>query len=601
MPTSPLRFLWCATSGYRRWYLWMMLAPLVAALYAPLAYYALKLTVDALDAGAGAGALLGSAALYLTVDLGAGLAWRIHAWASWRSEPFVRSGIVVDAVARVLSYPMAFFHDSPAGGMASKIRGLTVGYDTLWAQLNCGIALSLLALVANVGGIVLVRPWLGAIALVWVALAAAVNVALARRVQRVAAAAGEARHRTVGAYADILGNAATVKGYAARRRECRRLRLLIGRDAIPAEVAELRLDLRVGLVNDALRLLFIVAMLGGMLRLWSNHAIGAGDMVFVFGAMLAVSERLFESVQQYQMLAERLGDLRSALALLDAGVDEYGGAHTAFAAPPGIEFRDVDFAYAGGHRVFQGLNLTIAPGEKVGIVGATGAGKSSLVQLLLKMQRPGAGCVCIGGQDIATLDADALRRCIGLIPQDISLFHRDLRANIAYGKPGAGDAAIEHAARRAHAHGFIMRLAAGYATPVGERGVKLSGGQRQRIGIARALLKDAPILVLDEATSSLDSRTEALIHAALRELIDGKTVLAIAHRLSTLQDMDRIVVLDHGRVVESGTHAELLADPDSRYAALWAAQGGKARAEPQPDSALRRDALKPSPGRPKMA
>jgi ATP-binding cassette subfamily B protein len=227
------------------------------------------------------------------------------------------------------------------------------------------------------------------------------------------------------------------------------------------------------------------------------------------------------------------------------------------------------FSHAGGQRVFDHLDLTVAPGEKVGIVGETGAGKSTLVQLLLKAVQPESGQILVGGRDIAEIDADAIRRLIGVVPQDVGLFHRSLSENLAYGRPGAGSAEIEAAARSAHIHGAVDRMAAGYSTVVGERGLKLSGGQRQRVAIARALLRDAPILVLDEATSSLDSRTERLIQAGLTELLRGRTVLAIAHRLSTLQDMDRIVVLERGRVVESGSYAELLARSGGRYAAFW--------------------------------
>jgi ATP-binding cassette subfamily B multidrug efflux pump len=224
--------------------------------------------------------------------------------------------------------------------------------------------------------------------------------------------------------------------------------------------------------------------------------------------------------------------------------------------------------------VFSGLNLRIRAGEKIGIVGHTGAGKTTLVNLLLGVFRPQQGRISVGGVDVADLDPDALRSRISVMPQDITLFQRDVRANIAYGKPDASDAEVRHASRRAHAAAFIEALPAGYAALVGERGVKFSGGQRQRIAIARALLKDAPILILDEATSSLDSETEAQIQAGLAELLQGRTVLAIAHRLSTLRDMDRLIVLEHGAVVESGTHDELLADPTSRYARLWRAQQG---------------------------
>jgi ATP-binding cassette subfamily B multidrug efflux pump len=228
--------------------------------------------------------------------------------------------------------------------------------------------------------------------------------------------------------------------------------------------------------------------------------------------------------------------------------------------------------------VLHGINLTIAPGERVGLVGPSGAGKSTLVSLLLHFFDPASGRIRIDGQDIARVTQESLRSQIAMVTQDTSLLHRSIRENIAYGRPEATQAMIEDAARRAEAHEFIIGLEdwfgrRGYDAHVGERGVKLSGGQRQRVALARVILKDAPILVLDEATSALDSEVEAAIQGQLDGLMEGRTVIAIAHRLSTISRMDRLVVLDHGRVVESGSHTELLA-LGGVYARLWWRQSG---------------------------
>jgi len=242
-----------------------------------------------------------------------------------------------------------------------------------------------------------------------------------------------------------------------------------------------------------------------------------------------------------------------------------------------IRFERVAFAYDAGKRgprnIVEKFELFIPAGQRVGLVGPSGAGKTTLMGLLMRMHDVSAGAIRIDGQDIREVTLESLRAALGLIPQDTSLFHRTLLENIRYGRPGATDAEVIAAAQRAHAHEFIIELEHGYHTLVGERGTKLSGGQRQRIAIARAILRDAPILLLDEATSALDSHSEHLIQQAMRSAMNGKTVIAIAHRLSTVMDMERLIVLQRGVIVADGSHAQLL-EQGGLYAELWQRQSG---------------------------
>jgi ATP-binding cassette, subfamily B, multidrug efflux pump len=259
-----------------------------------------------------------------------------------------------------------------------------------------------------------------------------------------------------------------------------------------------------------------------------------------------------------------------------------------------IRFEHVRFGYGREVGVIQDLSLAIRPGERVGLIGHSGAGKSTLVNLLLRFFEPESGRIVIDGQDIGAVTQESLRTQIAVVTQDTSLLHRSIRDNIRYGRPESSDEEIVAAARRAHAHTFIHELVdwkgrTGYEAHVGERGVKLSGGQRQRVAIARVILKNAPILVLDEATSALDSEVEAAIQEQLADLMEGKTVIAIAHRLSTIARMDRLVVLDKGRIVEEGSHAQLL-QQGGAYAKLWQRQSGGFVTPPDPARAVIRAA-----------
>jgi ATP-binding cassette subfamily B multidrug efflux pump len=325
-------------------------------------------------------------------------------------------------------------------------------------------------------------------------------------------------------------------------------------------------------------LLFSVGSIG--IWLWKEGAVTAGAVALAIGLILRLKGMAHWIMWEIASLFENIGTVQDGLETIarDHALIDRPAARALKIGQGGIAFELVRFHYGKESGVMDDLSLTIAPGEKVGLVGPSGAGKSTVVNLLLRFYDTESGQILIDGQDIAGVTQDSLRAAIGLVSQDTSLLHRSVRDNIRYGRPDAGDAEIIAAVKAAKADGFIPDLAdgkgrSGLDAHVGERGVKLSGGQRQRIAIARVILKDAPILVLDEATSALDSEVEAAIQDSLTDLMAGKTVIAIAHRLSTIAAMDRLIVMDGGRIVEQGSHEELLAT-GGLYARLWARQSG---------------------------
>jgi ATP-binding cassette subfamily B multidrug efflux pump len=401
------------------------------------------------------------------------------------------------------------------------------------------------------------------------------------RLRELSRASAEVRSRVMARVVDGYTNILTVKLFSR----------LVDEDAWVREAMDEHQDAIAAHMRTTTAFMVVLALLNSALLagtatiglwLWADGTIGAGTVATALPLAWQISNVAGWVSWEVASIFENVGVVQEGMetiAVPPAGIDRTGARELAVSRGE-IRFERVRFGYGrdDGTTVLDGLDLVVRPGERVGVVGRSGAGKTTLVNLLLRFFEPGSGRILIDGQDVAGITQESLRAAIGMVTQDTSLLHRSIAANIRYGRPDATDDEVREAARSAHADGFIATLQdwkgrRGYDAHVGERGVKLSGGQRQRVAIARVLLKDAPILVLDEATSALDSEVEQAIQEQLAGLMAGKTVIAIAHRLSTIATMDRLVVLEGGRIVEDGTHAGLLAR-GGVYAALWRRQSG---------------------------
>jgi ATP-binding cassette subfamily B protein len=380
--------------------------------------------------------------------------------------------------------------------------------------------------------------------------------------------------RVGGTLADALTCNAVVKSFGAETREDARLVRVLGRWRGRVRRTWLRYNYT-STVQLAVLLCLRASVIGGALLLWLSGRASPGGVTYVLSSYYIIHAYLRDVGMHINNLQRSVNDMEELVAIHDEVI---GIADAVDACPIGIQggrivFDDVTFHY-GGHRVplYKGLSVEISAGERVGLVGRSGSGKTTFVKLVQRLYDVSGGRILIDGRDIAKATQRSLRSQIAIVQQDPILFHRSLAQNIAYARPDAGMAAIEQAARLANAHEFILRLPMGYGTLVGERGVKLSGGERQRVALARAFLADAPVLILDEATSSLDSESEALIQQAMERLMKGRTSIVIAHRLSTVRSLDRILVFDRGAIVEQGTHTALAARAGGIYRGLFERQ-----------------------------
>ncbi|POR56669.1 ABC transporter ATP-binding protein [Bosea psychrotolerans] len=478
-----------------------------------------------------------------------------------------------------LGHALSYFQNDFAGRLSARviqagqsIRGATIEViDDLWyALIFVAVALGFFGKTS---------PWLALPVVAWLAAYVALLIYFVPRAKKRSEANSLGRSSTTGRIVDAYTNILTVKLFA--RADAERSSV---RDSLTRWNASFlhlsRLITGVSVILQTMNSLLVVVTAGLSLWLWSHGEMTPGAVAAAIGLVLRLVQMSGWLIHLVRGVFENIGSVQESMETIAKPHDltDAPDAVPLVVDKGGIRFDHVRFNYGRQAGLFEDLTLDIKPGERIGLVGPSGAGKSTLVNLLLRLYPVAGGRILIDGQDIALVTQDSLRAQIGMVTQDNSLLHRSIGDNIAYGRIGATEREIIAAAERASAHDFVQGLSdqdgrQGFESRVGERGVKLSGGQRQRIAIARVLLKDAPILILDEATSALDSEVEATIQEQLTSLMQGKTVIAIAHRLSTIAALDRLIVLDQGRIVDSGSHAELVAR-GGLYARLWSRQSG---------------------------
>ncbi|AZZ43539.1 ABC transporter [Pseudomonadaceae bacterium SI-3] len=583
LPDRPVAFLWhyvCA----RPWHFGGLLLLIVgAATCAVAVQYGMKLLVDAMAQGSsnrGAADVWFPLGLFIGLIVVENVFWRLGGWIGCRTVVASMVDIRVDLFKHLTGHPMRYFTEHFAGSLGNRISALGQAAGAIYGGLVWKIVPPIVDFIGAVVVLLTVDWRMAVVLILFVAIVAVLITGFGIR--------GRAKHqrfaaqsaRVGGELVDAVSNVWTIKAFSARDREAERLANEIGYEAKAQRRSWMYLE-KARVIHDICLSLMAGGMLVWAITLWVDGSVTAGDVVLVSALTFRILHGSRDLALALVDTTQQIGAIDDTLRII---VQPHGleDSETLLLLAEGdITFEDISFGYPKRGIIFEHLNLHIPAGQKVGVVGPSGAGKSTLIQLLQRLDDVQAGRILIDGQDVRSVSQNSLREKIAVVPQETALFNRTIRENIRYGRPDATDGEVEEAARQAFCDAFIRELPQGYDTLVGERGVMLSGGQRQRLGIARAFLKDAPILILDEATSALDTQSEGEIQAALNNLVHNRTVVAVAHRLSTLASFDRIIVLRNGLIIEDGAPMELRSRGGA-FEALWRMQAEGFKHEPDP-------------------
>ena len=514
-------------------------------------------------------------AIILGIQLIDWLSTRIQVFSIMYLESRVMSNLYADSFSYLLEHSYHFFSTQFTGTLTRRVSKFAGAYETLFDSIMMQFAPTALFVAGAVIILFIRNHTLGLILGGWAIVFVVFQLFVAKLRQPLREARAVEDSRMTGGLSDAISNQTTVTLFSGREFENSRFATAI-KSWRSATMRSWNADEWIWAGLGLLIVGINIGMLYGAVIFWQQGLLTIGDFVLIQAYLITTFQQLLGINRNLRRFYDGFADANEMVEILNTphGVQDAPKSPPLSITKSAISFKDVGFYFHEDRPILDGFNLTIAPSEKVALVGSSGAGKSTITRLLLRFYDVKSGAIEIDGQNISKVTQNSLRDAIAFVPQEPILFHRSLIENIRYGKRDATDEEVIEAAKKAHCHEFISGFPDGYETFVGERGVKLSGGERQRVAIARAILKNAPILVLDEATSSLDSESESFIQDALAVLMEGKTVITIAHRLSTIMKMDRIVVVDGGKIVAEGSHEKLLEDTAGLYHKLWSIQAG---------------------------
>jgi ATP-binding cassette, subfamily B, bacterial len=556
---APGPFIWRYISRWRAALSILGTLVVLAAGCAVGVQYQMKFLVDALaGANHSVHAVWVVLAFFISLIAVESILWRSCGWLTCRTTIGIGIAMRLDLFQYLSGQSLRYFMENLAGSLGQRLTSTAGAFGIL---TNTAVWRIAPPMVDFLGGLVIFASidWrMAAVMGVYVLLVTGCLIYVGQRGRRLHAEYFGTASEVAGEVIDVISNMWAVKAFSTRRREWERLQRQFDHEA-RAQRASWMFTERTRVFYDLILWIMAAVMLLWSVYSWTRHAITPGDVVVISGLTFRILHGSRDVALAYADVVQQIGYMDETLRVV-------GQVHSILDPPNAIEvvrgagaveFREVTFGYDPGEPILQHVSVSIRAGEKVGIVGPSGAGKTTIVHLIQRLHEVQSGAILIDGQPIGSVSQDSLRSVLSVVPQEITLFHRTIMENIRFGRPQATDEEIYAAARAAHCDAFVRKLPQGYATLVGERGVKLSGGQRQRIGIARAFLKDAPILILDEATSALDTESEMEIQRNIVAILAGRTVIAVAHRLSTLAAFDRILVVQQGRIVEEGSAREL--------------------------------------------
>ncbi|MEK7588466.1 MAG: ABC transporter ATP-binding protein [Patescibacteria group bacterium] len=499
---------------------------------------------------------------------------RYMEWVNFRYLSKVLKNIYDYSFQRLMTHSYGFYNNTFAGSLVAKVKRLVKSFETVNNIMVNTFWSIILMVISSTVALYFQSKTLALYFLVWCIFYSIITLFFVKQKIKIDMQRAEADSRMTGVLADSITNISNIKVFSAFTKEFYAFKE-VSTFLKDRRYAAWKFSLNRHALQAFLMTSFHIFILMTMISLWSRGEITVGVFVMAYVYFIGIIDRIWDLSSGLTNFMEALTDAQEMVDIFEQNIEvkDLVVPENSRMKEGVIEFKNVSFGYIEEVDVLSNFNLKIEKGEKIGLVGHSGSGKSTITKLLLRFTDVNSGEILIDGQNISNVTQDDLRRAISYVPQESILFHRSIKENIGYSKDGATDEEIIEAAKKAHAHNFIESMSHGYDSLVGERGIKLSGGERQRVAIARAMLKPAPILVLDEATSSLDSVSEAFIQDAFNELMKNKTTIVIAHRLSTIQKMDRIIVLDKGKIVEEGNHKELL-EKNGFYANLWNRQTG---------------------------